>query len=67
MAKTTEKCCSEQSAGFLVADHPLRARQVCEAMDLTVAPDNIDNVRLRLKRLTGRGETEPGSLTPPRP
>ncbi|MFJ2264504.1 hypothetical protein ACIOKD_40635 [Streptomyces sp. NPDC087844] len=30
------------------ADHPLRARQVCEAMDLAVAPDNINYVRLSL-------------------
>ncbi|MFD5744986.1 hypothetical protein ACFXJM_24585 [Streptomyces massasporeus] len=28
------------------ADHPLRARQVCEAMDLAVALDNITNVRV---------------------
>ena len=48
-------------AVFTAADHPLRARQVCEAMDLAVAPNNINNVRLKLKRLAGRGilaETE---------
>ncbi|QKW17642.1 hypothetical protein HUT16_02285 [Kitasatospora sp. NA04385] len=48
----------------------LRARQVCEAMDLPVAPDNINNVRLKLKRLADRGipaETEPGLFTQPRP
>lgn len=28
------------------ADAPLRARQVCEAMDLEVAPNNINNTRL---------------------
>jgi len=57
-------------AVFTVADHPLRARQVCEAMDLAVAPNNINNVRLKLKRLAGRGilaETEPGLFTQPRP
>ncbi|MDX2819764.1 hypothetical protein PV416_01385 [Streptomyces ipomoeae] len=27
-------------AVFTAADHPLRARQVCEAMDLAVAPNN---------------------------
>ena len=32
-------------AVFTAADRPLRARQVCEAMDLTVAPNNINNVR----------------------
>ncbi|MGW7081465.1 hypothetical protein [Streptomyces sp. NPDC054866] len=57
-------------AVFHAADHPLWARQVCEAMDLPVAPNNINNVRLKLKRLTGRGilaETEPGLFTQPRP
>jgi hypothetical protein len=57
-------------AVFTAADHPLRARQVCEAMDLTVAPNNINNVRLKLKRLADRGiltETEPGLFTQPRP
>jgi hypothetical protein len=57
-------------AVFTAADHPLRARQVCEAMDLTVAPNNINNVRLKLKRLADRGiltETEQGLFTQPRP
>ncbi|MEV0265412.1 2-oxo acid dehydrogenase subunit E2 [Streptomyces sp. NPDC050617] len=57
-------------AVFTEADHPLRARQVCEAMDVAVAPNNINNVRLKLKRLAGRGilaETEPGLFTQPRP
>jgi hypothetical protein len=57
-------------AVFTAADHPLRARQVCEAMDLAVAPNNINNVRLKLKRLADRGiltETEPGLFTQPRP
>ncbi|WP_328688016.1 hypothetical protein OHA74_53660 [Streptomyces phaeochromogenes] len=57
-------------AVFSAADHPLRARQVCEAMDLTVAPNNINNTRLKLKRLTDRGiltETEQGLFTQPRP
>ncbi|OUD04032.1 hypothetical protein [Streptomyces swartbergensis] len=50
-------------AVFAAADHPLPARQVCEAMDLEISPDNINNVRIKLKRLAGRGiltETEPG-------
>jgi hypothetical protein len=57
-------------AVFTTADQPLRARQVCEAMDLTVAPNNINNVRLKLKRPADRGilaETEPGLFTQPRP
>lgn len=57
-------------AVFTATDHPLRARQVCEAMDLPVVPNNINNVRLKLKRLADRGimaETEPGLFTLPRP
>ncbi|MEU5323953.1 hypothetical protein AB0G67_45595 [Streptomyces sp. NPDC021056] len=41
-------------AVFTAADHPLRARQVCEAMDVAVAPNNVNNVRLKLKRPAGR-------------
>ncbi|MCX5613274.1 MULTISPECIES: hypothetical protein [Streptomyces] len=55
---------------FTAADHPLRARQVCEAMDLTVAPNTINNTRLKLKRLADRAilvETEQGLFTQPRP
>ncbi|WP_326783252.1 hypothetical protein [Streptomyces sp. NBC_00151] len=57
-------------AVFTAADHPLRARQVCEAMDLEIAPNNINNTRLKLKRLTERGilvEAEQGLFTQPRP
>ncbi|MFJ8673481.1 hypothetical protein [Streptomyces sp. NPDC093589] len=42
-------------AVFAAADAPLRARAVCEAMDLEVAPSNVNNVRLKLKRLVERG------------
>ncbi|MFD7618433.1 hypothetical protein [Streptomyces sp. NPDC059802] len=55
---------------YAAADAPLRARAVCEAMDLEIAPSNIDNVRLKLKRLAERGilaETEQGLFTLPRP
>lgn len=55
---------------IMAADHPLRARRVCEAMDLMVAPNNINSIRLKLKRLTDRGilvETERGLFTQPRP
>ncbi|MFI8358443.1 hypothetical protein [Streptomyces cyaneofuscatus] len=57
-------------AAFTTADRPLRARQVCESMDLPVAPNNINNVRLKLKRLTDRGilaEIATGLFTQPRP
>ncbi|MFF7581056.1 hypothetical protein ACFZBE_39840 [Streptomyces sp. NPDC008061] len=57
-------------AVFAAADLPLRARQVCEAMDLEIAPNSINNTRLKLKRLADRGilaETEPGLFTQLRP
>jgi hypothetical protein len=57
-------------AVFAAADAPLRARQVCEAMDLEIAPNNINNTRLKLKRLAERGilvETEQGLFAQPRP
>ncbi|MEV7393240.1 MULTISPECIES: hypothetical protein [unclassified Streptomyces] len=57
-------------AVFAAADAPLRARAACEAMDAEIAPSNINNVRLKLKRLAGRGiltETEQGLFTLPRP
>jgi hypothetical protein len=57
-------------AVFTEADSQLRARNVCEAMDLDLAPNNINNVRIKLKRLTARGilsETEPGLFTRLRP
>ncbi|WP_405826777.1 class I SAM-dependent methyltransferase [Streptomyces sp. NBC_01390] len=47
---------------------PLRARQVCEAMDVAVAPNNINSVRLKLKRpVQVLAETEQGLFTLPRP
>ncbi|MGW2719777.1 hypothetical protein [Streptomyces sp. NPDC001492] len=57
-------------AVFAAADAPLRARQVCQAMDLEIAPNNINNTRLKLKRLAERGilvEIEQGLFTQPRP
>jgi hypothetical protein len=53
----------EIMVGFAQADRPLRARGVCEATDLDPAPNNINNIRLKLKRLAGRNilaEPEPG-------
>ncbi|MEV7386136.1 hypothetical protein [Streptomyces sp. NPDC091215] len=56
-------------AVFAAADAPLRARAVCEAMDLEIAPNNVNNVRLKLKQLADRGiliEPEQGLFTQPR-
>jgi len=49
---------------------PLRARDLCVALDLPVAAKNTENIRSKLKRLASRGiltETEPGLFTQPRP
>jgi hypothetical protein len=49
---------------------PLRARDLCVALDLPIAARNTENIRSRLKRLAGRGilvETEPGLFTQPHP
>jgi hypothetical protein len=57
-------------AVFAAAEAPLRARQVCEAMDMEIAPNNINNTRLKLKRPTERGilvETQQGLFIQPRP
>ncbi|MFD8418494.1 hypothetical protein [Streptomyces sp. NPDC059466] len=57
-------------AVFAAAGGPLRARAVCEAIDLEIAPNNVNNVRLKLKRLADRRiltETEQGLFILPRP
>lgn len=62
--------CQQIMAMFAAADAPLRARAVCEAMYVEIAPNNVNNVRLKLKRLIERGilaETEQGLFTRPRP
>ena len=49
---------------------PLRARDLCVALDLPIVPKNTENIRSKLKRLVSRGilvETEPGLFTQPRP
>ncbi|MEW2268883.1 hypothetical protein GTY41_33125 [Streptomyces sp. SID685] len=56
------------TAVFAAADTPLRARAVCEAMDLEIEPNNVNNLRLKLKRLTERRiliEPEQGLFTKP--
>ncbi len=57
-------------AVFAATDGPLRARAVCEAMDLKLAPNNVNNTRLKLKRLVKHAilaEIEQGLFTQPHP
>jgi len=76
---------AESSAPPMVSNHPayqqilavfgevggsLRARELAMALDLPLTRNDIQNLRAKLKRLTGRGilvETEPGLFTQPRP
>jgi hypothetical protein len=49
---------------------PLRARDLCIALDLPIAAKNTEGIRSKLKQLVSRGilaETEPGLFTQPRP
>jgi hypothetical protein len=49
---------------------PLRARDLCLALDLPIVAKNTEGIRSKLKRLVSRGiltETEPGLFTQPRP
>ncbi|GAA3147074.1 hypothetical protein GCM10010466_42610 [Planomonospora alba] len=55
---------------FADADRPLRARDLCQALDLPIVAKHTENIRSKLKRLVGRGvliETEPGLFVRPRP
>ncbi|MEV0975200.1 hypothetical protein [Microtetraspora glauca] len=48
----------------------MRARDLCQALDLPIVSKNTENIRSKLKRLVSRGilvETEPGLFTQPRP
>ncbi|MEU4206115.1 hypothetical protein AB0F64_40240 [Streptomyces sp. NPDC026294] len=49
---------------------PMRARDICEALDLPILPKNTEGIRSKLKRLVDRGiltEPEPGLFTQPHP
>ncbi|MEU7501434.1 hypothetical protein AB0B52_31020 [Streptomyces griseofuscus] len=53
-------------AVFAEEQKPLRARDLCQALDLDITPKNIENTRHKLKRLVSRGilaEPEPGLFT----
>ena len=49
---------------------PLRARDLCLALNLPIPPKHTEGTRAKLKRLVSLGfldETEPGLFTQPRP
>jgi cell division septum initiation protein DivIVA len=55
---------------FADTGQPMRARDLCQALDLPIVSKNTENIRSKLKRLVSRGilvETEPGLFTQPRP
>jgi hypothetical protein len=55
---------------FADLHRPLRARDLCAALDLPIVAKNTENIRSKLKRLVSRGilvETEPGLFTQPHP
>jgi hypothetical protein len=57
-------------AVFAEAGRPMRARDLCQALDLPIVPKNTENIRSKLKRLASRGiliETEQGLFTQPHP
>jgi hypothetical protein len=52
------------------ATTPMRAKDLCHALDLGLEPSRIEGMRSKLKRLVATGlvaETEPGLFTLPRP
>lgn len=55
---------------FATADHPMRARDLCEALDTGFEPKRIEGMRSKLKRLVKRGileEPAPGEFRTVRP
>ncbi|KOU36463.1 hypothetical protein ADK54_33560 [Streptomyces sp. WM6378] len=47
---------------------PMRARDLCQALDLPILPKNTEGIRSKLKRLVSRGiliEPEPGLFARP--
>jgi hypothetical protein len=55
---------------FADVAQPMRARDLCLALDLPIVAKNIENVRSKLKRLVSKGvlvESEPGLFAQPRP
>jgi hypothetical protein len=62
--------CQQILTAFADLRRPLRARDLCMALDLPIAAKNTENIRSKLKRLASRGilvETEPGLFAQPHP
>lgn len=62
--------CQQILTAFAGLRRPLRARDLCLALDLPIVPKNTESIRSKLKRLVSRGiltETGPGLFTQPRP
>ncbi len=62
--------CQQILTAFADLRRPLRARDLCVALDLPILPKNTESIRSKLKRLASRGiliETEPGLFAQPRP
>jgi hypothetical protein len=62
--------CRQVFDAFADLRRPLRARDLCVALDLPIVAKNTENIRSKLKRLVSRGiltETEPGLLARPCP
>ena len=62
--------CQQILTAFADLRRPLRARDLCAALDLPIAARNTENIGSKLKRLVSLGilvETEPGLFTQPRP
>lgn len=57
-------------ATFADAGRPMRARDLCKALDLPILPKNTEGIRSKLKRMVNRGiltEPEPGLFAQPHP
>jgi hypothetical protein len=62
--------CQQILDAFAELRRPLRARDLCTALDLPIAARNVESIRSKLKKLVSRGiltEPEPGLFTQPRP
>ncbi|MFE7427779.1 MULTISPECIES: hypothetical protein [unclassified Streptomyces] len=61
--------CQQILTALTDAGRPMRARDLCEALDLLILPKNTESIRCKLKRLVTRGiltESERGLFTQPR-